>query len=159
MWRPDPAAARPDLAQLPLLPPRAARIRGAQGRPRRRSEGTLHRRRACGVLPRRRLAGREPLTLTVYRARHSAQRGHRTPNRRHGDATALWRTPYTPEPWRRRGESHKTATAIWRRYGDATITMILSQFVSAPTQIHYAHLLRVLRYLRGTISRRLFFSL
>ena len=34
---------------------------------------------------------------------------------------------------------------------------ILSQFVSAPTQIHYSHLLRVLRYLRGTISRRLFF--
>jgi hypothetical protein len=33
----------------------------------------------------------------------------------------------------------------------------LSQFVSAPTQIHYSHL-RVLRYLRGTISRRLFFS-
>ncbi|WVZ93020.1 hypothetical protein U9M48_039043 [Paspalum notatum var. saurae] len=34
---------------------------------------------------------------------------------------------------------------------------ILSQFVSASTQLHYSHLLRVLRYLRGTISRRLFF--
>jgi hypothetical protein len=34
---------------------------------------------------------------------------------------------------------------------------ILSQFVSAPTQLHYSHLLRVLRYLRGTITRRLFF--
>jgi hypothetical protein len=34
---------------------------------------------------------------------------------------------------------------------------ILSQFVSAPTQIYYSHLLRVLRYLRGTISRHLFF--
>jgi hypothetical protein len=34
---------------------------------------------------------------------------------------------------------------------------ILSQFVTAPTQIHYSHLLRVLRYLRGTITRRLFF--
>jgi hypothetical protein len=34
---------------------------------------------------------------------------------------------------------------------------ILSQYVSAPTQIHYNHLLRVLRYLRGTISRHLFF--
>jgi hypothetical protein len=34
---------------------------------------------------------------------------------------------------------------------------ILSQFVSAPTQIHYSHLLRVLCYLRGTISRHLFF--
>jgi hypothetical protein len=32
---------------------------------------------------------------------------------------------------------------------------ILSQFVSAPTQTHYNHL-RVPRYLRGTISHRLF---
>jgi hypothetical protein len=35
---------------------------------------------------------------------------------------------------------------------------ILSQFISAPTQIHYSHLLCVLHYHRGTISRRLFFS-
>jgi hypothetical protein len=35
---------------------------------------------------------------------------------------------------------------------------ILSQFVSTPTQIHYSHILRVLRYLRGTISHRLFFT-
>jgi hypothetical protein len=34
---------------------------------------------------------------------------------------------------------------------------ILSQFVSAPTQIHYSHLLRVLFYLCGTIFCRLFF--
>ena len=34
---------------------------------------------------------------------------------------------------------------------------ILSQFVSAPTSVHYSHLLRVLRYLRGTVSHRLFF--
>ncbi|GJN27583.1 hypothetical protein PR202_gb15614 [Eleusine coracana subsp. coracana] len=38
------------------------------------------------------------------------------------------------------------------------VVHILSQFVSAPTQLHYTHLLRVLRYLRGTMSRRLFFS-
>jgi hypothetical protein len=34
---------------------------------------------------------------------------------------------------------------------------ILSQFVSVPTQIHYSHLLCVLCYLRGTVSRHLFF--
>jgi hypothetical protein len=34
---------------------------------------------------------------------------------------------------------------------------ILCQFVSAPTQIHYSHLLHVLCYLCGTISRHLFF--
>jgi hypothetical protein len=34
---------------------------------------------------------------------------------------------------------------------------ILSQFVSAPTQIHYSHLLRVLRYLHGTSICRLYF--
>jgi hypothetical protein len=33
---------------------------------------------------------------------------------------------------------------------------ILSQFVSAPTQIHYSHL-HVLRYLRGIVSHHLFF--
>jgi len=37
------------------------------------------------------------------------------------------------------------------------VVHILSQFVSAPTQMHYSHLLRVLRYLRGTLPRRLFF--
>jgi hypothetical protein len=34
---------------------------------------------------------------------------------------------------------------------------IVSQFVSALTQIHYSHLLYVMHYLHGTISRRLFF--
>jgi hypothetical protein len=38
-----------------------------------------------------------------------------------------------------------------------TLYVFLSQFVSASTQIHYSHLLCVLRYLRGTISHRLFF--
>jgi hypothetical protein len=35
---------------------------------------------------------------------------------------------------------------------------ILSQFVSAPTHIHYSHILRVMCYLHGTSTRRLFFS-
>jgi hypothetical protein len=35
---------------------------------------------------------------------------------------------------------------------------ILNQFVSAPTQIHYSHLLHVPRYLRRTISYCLSFS-
>jgi hypothetical protein len=34
---------------------------------------------------------------------------------------------------------------------------IICHFVSAPTQIHYSHLLRVLRYFRGTTSHHLFF--
>uniref|UniRef100_A0ACD5YS45 Uncharacterized protein n=1 Tax=Avena sativa TaxID=4498 RepID=A0ACD5YS45_AVESA len=34
---------------------------------------------------------------------------------------------------------------------------MLIQFVSARTTVHYSHLLRVLRYLRGMITRRLFF--
>jgi hypothetical protein len=33
----------------------------------------------------------------------------------------------------------------------------VSRFVSAPTSVHYSHRLRVLRYLRGTLTRRLFF--
>ena len=35
---------------------------------------------------------------------------------------------------------------------------ILRLFVGAPTSVHYGHLLRVLRYLRGTASRGLFYS-
>lgn len=40
----------------------------------------------------------------------------------------------------------------------AHIVHVLSQFVSAPTSVHYSHLLRVLRYLRGTASRQLFYA-
>jgi hypothetical protein len=36
-------------------------------------------------------------------------------------------------------------------------TIVIRSDISAPTQIHYSHLLRVLRYLRGTIFHRLFF--
>nr|ADB85406.1 putative retrotransposon protein [Phyllostachys edulis] len=39
----------------------------------------------------------------------------------------------------------------------AHVVHVLSQFVSAPTSVHYDHILRVLRYLRGTASRRLFY--
>ena len=35
---------------------------------------------------------------------------------------------------------------------------VLNQFVGAPTSVHYGHLLRVLRYLRGTTSRYLVYS-
>jgi hypothetical protein len=35
---------------------------------------------------------------------------------------------------------------------------ILSQFVSAPTSVHFGHLLHVLRYLRGTSSQCLFYA-
>jgi len=35
---------------------------------------------------------------------------------------------------------------------------ILSQFVSAPTSVHFGHLLRVLRYLRGTSSQCIFYA-
>ena len=35
---------------------------------------------------------------------------------------------------------------------------ILSQFVSAPTSVHFGHLIRVLRYLRGTSSQCLLYA-
>jgi hypothetical protein len=38
------------------------------------------------------------------------------------------------------------------------VVHILSQFMSTPTSVHYSYLLRVLRYLCGTIDRHLFFS-
>jgi hypothetical protein len=40
----------------------------------------------------------------------------------------------------------------------AHAVQILSQFVSAPTSVHYGHLLRVLRYLRGTKTQCLFYD-
>jgi hypothetical protein len=40
----------------------------------------------------------------------------------------------------------------------AHVVHILSQFVSTPTSVHYGHLLRVLRYSRGTRSRCLFYA-
>lgn len=40
----------------------------------------------------------------------------------------------------------------------AHVIHIPSQFVSAPTSIHYVHLVRVLRYLRETLSQQLFYA-
>jgi hypothetical protein len=40
----------------------------------------------------------------------------------------------------------------------AHVIHILSQFVGAPTSVHYAYLLRLLRYLRGTATQRLFYA-
>ena len=40
----------------------------------------------------------------------------------------------------------------------AHVVHILSQFVSAPTSVHFGHLLRVLRYLRGTSSQCLLYA-
>jgi hypothetical protein len=40
----------------------------------------------------------------------------------------------------------------------AHVVHMLSQFVSTPTSVHYGHLLRVLRYLRGTQSRCLLYD-
>ena len=39
----------------------------------------------------------------------------------------------------------------------AFVVHVLSQFVSAPTSVHYAHLLHVLRYLHATTTRGLFY--
>jgi hypothetical protein len=39
----------------------------------------------------------------------------------------------------------------------AHVVHILSQFVCAPTSVHFGHLLRLLRYLRGTSSQSLFY--
>jgi len=44
------------------------------------------------------------------------------------------------------------------RPDNAHAVHILSQFVCAPTSVHFGHLLRVLRYLRGTSSQSLFYA-
>lgn len=44
------------------------------------------------------------------------------------------------------------------RHDIAHAIHILSQFVSAPSSIHFVHLLRVLRYLKGTSSQCMFYA-
>uniref|UniRef100_A0ACD5UWJ1 Uncharacterized protein n=1 Tax=Avena sativa TaxID=4498 RepID=A0ACD5UWJ1_AVESA len=64
---------------------------------------------------------------------------------------------HLPEPTR---YCHLVGSLVYlavTRPGISYPVHILSQFVSAPTTVHYSHLLRVLRYLRGTITYRLFF--
>ncbi|XP_020243550.1 uncharacterized protein LOC109821801 [Asparagus officinalis] len=40
----------------------------------------------------------------------------------------------------------------------AYVAHVVSQFVQSPTSVHYAAILHILRYLRGTLSRALLFS-
>ena len=53
---------------------------------------------------------------------------------------------------------HKVLSDTVSRHDIAHAVHILSQFVSAPTSVHFGHLLRVLRYLRGTSSQCLFYA-
>ena len=62
-----------------------------------------------------------------------------------------------PDPTRYRHLVGSIVYLVVTRPDISYLIHILSQFVSAPTPVHYSHLLRVLRYLRGTISHRLFF--
>ena len=53
---------------------------------------------------------------------------------------------------------HKVLSDTVSRPDIAHAVHILSQYVSAPTSVHFGHLLRVLRYLRGTSSQCLFYA-
>jgi len=63
-----------------------------------------------------------------------------------------------PDPSRYRHLVGSLVYLIVTRLDIAHAVHILSQFVSAPTSVHFGHLLRVLRYLRGTASRCLFYA-
>ena len=80
-----------------------------------------------------------------------------TPMELHLQLRASYGTPL-PDPTRYR---HLVGSLVYLAVTRSDISHavhILSQFVGAPTSIHYAHLLRVLRYVRGTTSRSLFYS-
>jgi hypothetical protein len=60
-------------------------------------------------------------------------------------------TPFADPTWYR----HIVGSLVYltiTRPDIAHVVHMLSQFVSTPTTVHYGHLLRVLRYLRGTTS-------
>ena len=63
-----------------------------------------------------------------------------------------------PDPSRYRHIVGSLVYLIVTRPDIAHAVHILSQFVSAPTSVHFGHLLHVLRYLRGTSSRCLFYA-
>ncbi|XP_039146894.1 uncharacterized mitochondrial protein AtMg00810-like [Dioscorea cayenensis subsp. rotundata] len=63
-----------------------------------------------------------------------------------------------PDPTRYRALVGALVYLTITRPDIAYVVRVLIQFVSAPRSTHYAALLRVLRYLRGTISRSLLFS-
>ncbi|XP_039131866.1 uncharacterized mitochondrial protein AtMg00810-like [Dioscorea cayenensis subsp. rotundata] len=63
-----------------------------------------------------------------------------------------------PDPTRYRAFVGALVYLTITRPDIAYAVRVLSQFVSVPRSTHYVALLRVLRYLRGTISRSLLFS-
>src|SRR3954466_2727341 len=71
---------------------------------------------------------------------------------RHDDGTPL------PHPTRYRELVGSLIYLTATRPDISQAVQVLSQFMHAPTTTHYAALLRVLRYLRITISRSLFYS-
>ena len=61
-----------------------------------------------------------------------------------------------PDPTRYRAIVGSLVYLTISRPDIAYVVRVLSQFVNAPRSTHYATLLRVLRYLRGTLTRSLF---
>ena len=80
-----------------------------------------------------------------------------TPMELHLQLRASNGTPL-PDPSRYR---HLVGSLVYldvTRLDISHVVHVLSQFVGAHTSVHYVHLLRVLRYLRGTASCSLFYS-
>src|SRR3954464_3141165 len=71
---------------------------------------------------------------------------------RHDDGSPL------PYPTRYRELVGSLIYLVATRPDISEAVQVLSQFMHAPTTIHYVTLLRVQRYLRSTITRSLFYS-